>query len=231
MESRTVTKWESDGWELVSQTPRKLRTELTFRRPKPKTRWLPWVAGGAVLAGALAVIIVVGVVSERNAAPSSSPSAAPSESAVLPKASPSAAAPTTAPPVQPQDVALTPQNNSELAAVLALGDNCDPSIAAFAETYRGRTISFPGNVAVLGPHGGATTRYDILVGAGDFSETSASGPTFQFRDVNTTDDLHFVGTGPDTIGAGTNLDVTAQVDEYEASSCLFLLDPVSTAVR
>lgn len=33
MESRTVKKWEGDGWELVTQTPGKLQTELTFRRP------------------------------------------------------------------------------------------------------------------------------------------------------------------------------------------------------
>lgn len=71
----------------------------------------------------------------------------------------------------------------------------------------------------------------ILVGAGDFSETSAPGPAFQFRDVNTTGDLNFVGTTPETIGVGTNLDVTASVLHYEASSCLSLLDPVSTAVR
>lgn len=42
MESRTVKKWEADGWVLVSQTPGKLQTEITFRRPKPKSRRLVW---------------------------------------------------------------------------------------------------------------------------------------------------------------------------------------------
>ena len=231
MESRTVKKWESDGWEVISQTPGKLRTEFTFRRPKPKTRWILWAVGGAALAIVLAVIIIVGIIGEQNAAPFATPSAAPSESTVNPSESPSAEAPTAEPLPKSQDVALTPENNTELAAVLALTDYCDPSIGAFAETYRGLTIAFPGNIGAMAPHDGATTRYDILIGSGDFSETSAPGPAFQFRDVNTTYDLHFVGTTPDTIGVRTNLNVTAEVNRYEASSCLFLLDPVSTAVR
>ena len=227
MESRTVTKWESDGWELVSQTPGKLRTKFTFRRPTPKSRWLLWAIGGAAFAIVLTLIIVFGIIGERNAAPT----ATPGESSATPSESPSAAAPTAGPSPEPEDVTLTPENNAELAALLALTDYCDPSIAAFAETYRGQTIAFPGNIGAIGSHDGATTRYDTLIGAGDFSETSAPGPAFQFRDVNTTSDLRFVGTTPDTIGVGTNLNVTAEVLNYEASSCLFLLDPVSTAVR
>ena len=38
MESRTIEKWESEGWEVVSQVPAKIRTEITFRRPAPKSR-------------------------------------------------------------------------------------------------------------------------------------------------------------------------------------------------
>ncbi|WP_369597510.1 DUF4839 domain-containing protein [Rhodococcus sp. 06-1460-1B] len=71
----------------------------------------------------------------------------------------------------------------------------------------------------------------MLIGAGDFSETSAPGPAFQFRDVNTTDDLRWVGSVPDTIGVGANLSVTAEVNRYEERSCLFLLEPVATSVR
>lgn len=71
----------------------------------------------------------------------------------------------------------------------------------------------------------------LLIGAGDFSKTSASGPAFQFRDVNATSDLHYTGNMPDTIGVGTNLHVTAQVDEYEPNSCPFLLESVETAFR
>ncbi|MBB2976478.1 hypothetical protein FHX49_002053 [Microbacterium endophyticum] len=232
MEARTVAKWESEGWELVSQKPGKLQTEITFRRPKKKTRWVPWAVGGGVLAIALALIITFGVIGERNAALDATPSAAPSEPSVTTSeaATPEPTTPE-AEPTEEADVVLTPETNAELAALLILTDYCDPSIATFASTYRGQTIAFPGYIGALAPHDGATTRYDILIGAGDFSETSAPGPAFQFRDVNTTNDLNFAGAVPDTIGVGTNLNVTAEVGTYETSSCLFLLDPISTAVR
>jgi hypothetical protein len=238
MESRTVAKWEADGWELVSQSPGRLQTELTFRRPKPKSRTLLWAIVGGGVAIVLAIIIIIGVVGERNAPDNESPNAAiteaPSAAATesLPTPTESSSAEETAPPsAEPAAITLTSENNAELAALLTLTDYCDPSIAAFAAMYRGQTIEFPGYIGALGPHDGATTRYDILLSAGDFSETSAPGPAFQYRDVNTTSDLSFTGTTPDTIGVGTNLVVTAEVDEYEQNSCLFLLDPVATAVR
>lgn len=130
-----------------------------------------------------------------------------------------------------EDVTLTPENSADLAALLALSDYCDASIAEFADSYRGQTIAFPGNIAAMGPHGNAKTRFDILVGAGDYSETSAPGPAFQFRDVNTTYDLHYVGDTPGTIGVGTNLDITAEVLEYEPNTCLFLLEPIATSFQ
>lgn len=67
MESRTIKKCEGDGWELVTQIPGKLQTEVTFRRPKPKSRLLLWIIGGGVLALILATVITIGVISERNA--------------------------------------------------------------------------------------------------------------------------------------------------------------------
>ena len=35
MEARTRAKLEKEGWEFVSQTQGTVRSELTFRRPKP----------------------------------------------------------------------------------------------------------------------------------------------------------------------------------------------------
>lgn len=181
MESRTVTKWEADGRVLVSQTPGKLQTEITFRRPKPKSRRLVWAIGGGVLAVVFAVIITFGIIGERGATSPGTPSAVSSESPATPSASPSPdAAANTSPSSTPGDIAITPERNADLAALLTLTDYCDPSIAEFARTYRGQTISFPGSIGALTPHDGATTRYDILIGSGDFSETSAPGPAFQF---------------------------------------------------
>jgi hypothetical protein len=39
-EARSIAKWEKDGWELVSRTELPLlRTQLSFRRVKPKPPW------------------------------------------------------------------------------------------------------------------------------------------------------------------------------------------------
>ena len=126
---------------------------------------------------------------------------------------------------------LTVENSADLAALLAEPDYCADRIAAFAATYRGRVIEFDGNIAVMSRHGDSETRFDVLVYPGDYSETSVIGPAFQFRDVNY-QDLHLTGPDvPDSVGQGINLRITAEVGEYETSSCLFLLEPVSIEVR
>ncbi|MBY6687522.1 DUF4839 domain-containing protein [Rhodococcus sp. BP-149] len=236
-ESRTVAKWNRDGWEVVSQSPGTLRTEITFRRPAPKSHRTLLIIGGGVAAIAIAIIIGIGVVTENRGnqnGSDGSQSAAASESSVTNEQAPTGDVETVPVPVpvpKPSDVVLTAENTPVFAALLATTDYCSPDVAAFADANRGRTISFPGNVGAINPYEGASTRYLILINAGDYSETSAPGPAFQFRDVNTSNDLRWADPAPDTINVGTNLDVTAKVDRYEESSCLFLLDPVATAVR
>ncbi|WP_442577136.1 DUF4839 domain-containing protein [Microbacterium sp. F51-2R] len=232
MESRTIKKWQDDAWEVVSQTHGKLQTEITFRRPKPKSRRLLWIIGGAALALILGTVITIGVIGERNA-PAGTAEPATSSTQEAPEEEP-APEPTQAEPTPttaPAPAVLTPENSPEFASILALGDYCSPDIAAFATAHSGDTIAFPGYIGAINPHDRATTRYDILIGAGEYSETSAPGPAFQFRDVNTTNDMRWVGDVPDSVGVGTNLAVTAEVDRYEESSCLFVIEPVSTAVR
>lgn len=234
MESRTIAKWEAEGWEAVSQTAGRIQTEITFRRPAPRSRRLLWIVGGGVFTLVLAVIFAIGIIGERDTDSTETASSAPSEIAASreqPSPEATGTAMPTASPV-PDDVILTPENSPEFASMLALTDTCSPDIAAFAAAHRGQTISFPGSIVAMGPHDGARTRYDILINAGDFSETFAvPGPDFQFRDENTVGDLNWVGLVTDTIGVGTNLGVTAEVDRYEERSCLFLLDPVATTVR
>lgn len=231
-ESRTASKWEQQGWEVVSQTTGKLSAQLTIRRPKPKTPWR-WIAvGGGAFVIALTAITVIGVVNDQNnlAAPVETPATVaiePSAKSTTPAAAPSPE-PTSAEAVAPT---ITTASDPAFAAILALGDYCSPDIAAFAAEHAGQTIEFDANIGAMNSHNGASTRYDILLGAGDFSETSATGPAFQFRDVNTTSDLHYVGDVPDGIGVRDNLNVTAEILNYEPSSCLFLLEPVATSFR
>lgn len=49
MESRTSAKWEAQGWEVVSQPAGKISTELTIRRPKPKSPWLHYAGLDGVI--------------------------------------------------------------------------------------------------------------------------------------------------------------------------------------
>ena len=115
---------------------------------------------------------------------------------------------------------------------MAQQDYCSPEIASFAAKYAGAKLAFDGAIVAMAPHDGAKTRYDILVNQGDFSVTVAQpGPQFQFRDVNTISDLHYVGDVPDSIGVGAKLHVVASVDQYIDTQCLFLLKPVETSFR
>ncbi len=124
------------------------------------------------------------------------------------------------------------KTSKDLAALLKVGDNCASSVATFATKYAGRDIEFDGSITALLPHGSYKTRYDIGIGAGDKGDNTAFGPTFQFQNVNTTSDLHYVGAVPDNIGVGTKLHIVAEVGEYEGdNTCLFQLTPVSTKVR
>lgn len=64
-ESKTITRKQQEGWELVTQQEGRLRTTMTFRRPKPKTPWRLWAAGGAA-AVILAGIITLGALLEDD---------------------------------------------------------------------------------------------------------------------------------------------------------------------
>ncbi len=237
MEARTIAKWQMDGWELETQNQGPLRTELTFRRVKPKAPWRLWALAAAVMV----LVVIVGVVTERQGGGSTpEPSASPTEAAVVPSGKPSEDSPQepeateseAAPRQSATEEILTAGNNEDLAALLTVSDPGGAAVAAFAAHYQGRVISFDGNIAYMANHGDYETRYDILIGAGDFSETTMTGPNFQFRDVNTTYDLHLKGSNvPDFIGRGDNLRVVAEVVDYDSNSQLFFLEPVSTEVR
>lgn len=126
---------------------------------------------------------------------------------------------------------LTAENSSDLAALLVLKDECDEKVSQFATEYEGRTIKFDGSVLDLANHDSYKTRYDILIGAGDYSTTTQIGPSFKYRDVNFPD-LNFTGSErPDSVSTGDNLTFTAEVGEYLQETCLFLLSPVSTSSR
>lgn len=62
LEARTRAKLEKEGWEFVSQEQGTVRSELTFRRPKPKTPWKLIGAGGGLLALLAVGSLIIGAV-------------------------------------------------------------------------------------------------------------------------------------------------------------------------
>ncbi|MGH1561438.1 DUF4839 domain-containing protein [Mumia sp. DW29H23] len=149
-----------------------------------------------------------------------------------PDESPSTAHTPTAVPTPQLPAILTTKNNADLKALLALGDNCSNKVAKFARTYAGKTIEFSGSILAMQPHGNYETRFDFLIGAGDFDPNSATGPSFQFRDKNTVYDLHLEGKNiPEYVEVGQNYTFTAEVGEYNRNTCLFQLTPIETRTR
>lgn len=126
---------------------------------------------------------------------------------------------------------LNIDNCKDLASILAVKDNFDPSIKAFASKYEDSVIEFDGNVSYLSKHDGYDTRYDILVYAGDYNENSVVGPSFQFNDVGVYDlklDTLFL---EDIIHTGVNIHIVAKVMDFDENSGLFRLEPISVVVR
>ncbi|WIE82813.1 DUF4839 domain-containing protein [Curtobacterium sp. MCPF17_021] len=232
MESRTRTRWEQDGWELVSITQGRLQSQLEFRRPKKRIGRRTLLAVGAG-AAALVVVIVLGATGVFGGDEDVPAEAKASANSVAPSTEPAntAGSPSEPSPTTDTTEVITAENSPQFAALLQLTDTCDTSIAEFADESEGRTVRLDGSIAAMAPHDGAKSRYDILIGAGDFSETSAPGPAFQFNDVNTTYDMHYTGETPYGIGVGTNLAITAEVREYNADQCLLHLKPVETVFR
>lgn len=68
--TRTIAKWEGQGWELTGRTPGVVRAELTFRRARAKVSKKGALALAGVVA-ALGLIITVGAVTEGDDTPSS----------------------------------------------------------------------------------------------------------------------------------------------------------------
>lgn len=188
-------------------------------------------AAGAAVSAAPRVTV------DRTCSNSAEGTTTPASTTTAPSASPteepSEEPPTTSEPTNPtpESEVLTVGNNKELADLRKLGDNCSDKIGEFAAKYSGRTIRFDGSIGAMNQHESYRTRYDILIGFGH-DGTATRGPSFQFRNVNTTTDLHYKGTKiPDEIGPGDNLRITARVDEFIANQCLLLLEPVSTEFR
>lgn len=134
---------------------------------------------------------------------------------------------TTKPETEPTET-LTAENCPDLAALLAVRDPGDPSVSTFASKYSGQVIEFDGCVNAIQNHGEYTTRWDVLLGAGDFNENSALGPNFHLTDVSF---YNMNVSGGDSVYAGLNVHIVAKVGDYNPNSQLFELDIISMHIR
>lgn len=126
---------------------------------------------------------------------------------------------------------LTVENNADLATLLALSNPEDPFVSTFARQYSGRIIEFDACVHAIQNHGDYDTRYDILIGAGDFDENSMRGPNFRLTDVNAFDmDLDTLWL-EDELWVGRNIYIIAIVGEYDAGTSIFELDVIKVEIR
>ena len=105
-------------------------------------------------------------------------------------------------------------------------DPFDPSVAAFAEKYKGRTSEFDGNIAGTVPNE-KHPRYLLdymLVYGGDYSTESVSGPSFRFEGVMWSD-FHDGSVGlPLYVREGHNVHIKATVGSCNPESGIFKLD-------
>lgn len=129
---------------------------------------------------------------------------------------------------------ITIANNEEFSHII--NDSSDyEAYKKFAEKYQGEKIEFDANIANMNFHSNKKTRYDFLVFAGDYSEdgsTGVSGVPFQIRDKSAVNDFRFVGENiPDSIGEGTNINLIAEIVEYDSRGDLLIIKPVETRIR
>lgn len=244
-ESRSITKWEKDGWELVDQDHGKLQTTLNFRRPKAS---VPWALVGATAAAIVLIFAVVAGVAvalqsdDDGKEPTASPTTTTGTEIQEPSGTPepsdtvvSTQTPTPSPtePDEPDALeVITVDSTTDFAAALAVPTNCHQRLLRFSNEYSGRTIEFDGSIVDMANHGDYDTRYDILLAPGNKGPMSTVGPLFKYEDVNLVSDLGLTAPNvPEYIAAGDTFSFTAEVGEYNDDNCLFFLEPVETRVR
>ena len=220
LEAKSIEKMEKDGWELVTQDKGKLRTTLLFRKvkqPIPKQIILIGVAASLLLVTVISLGAIFGDKSSKTHAPEKN-SSEKIQSTPAPK------------PSENADEILTVENNSDLKMLLSnSNENTYEFWSAFFEKYKGRTISFDGNVAILEKNPDFKYTYDALIEAGNYSENSSTGAPF--RALRIVVPFGWNKTNQDDlIVQGTNLHVVARIWDFnEAQS--FDIKLISTTVR
>lgn len=132
-------------------------------------------------------------------------------------------------PTNAEEITITPDNNSDFAAVLANPQSDDADYSEFASSYDGLTIEFDAHVDYLQNYEDYDTRWEMLLSSGDWQgeNTVAPGPLFKIEDFN----LSEIGYTGESLQTGTNIHAIAKIEEYNAMQQLLYLDPVKITER
>ena len=141
------------------------------------------------------------------------------------------------------NLVLTVDNCEELKAMLTSDYDRDSSFAEFSKKHYGATIEFDGsidykdNYLIYNPFNGKTKvseyAYDILLSAGDYSDSEQDGPTFKMENIRSAD----VGGDaiskslPAFMSIGSNVRIRAEVGSYNEDTGIFELSLISIEER
>lgn len=140
---------------------------------------------------------------ERSCDDDETPEAAPTDEPtpeITPEGSPSTG---------PSTKTLTPKNNADLKAMLAVDDYCDEAIATFANQYAGRTIAFNGSVV--------NTDGGFNVAPGDEGPDTVVGPVIKVAGIAGSE--------------GDRFRFVVEVGRFNADQCTLFATDVSSSPR
>lgn len=130
-----------------------------------------------------------------------------------------------------QNQNLTAQNNQDFAKLVTLKDPSDSFVELFATNYKGQIIEFDGCILSMQYHENYRTRYDILLGCGNYDTNKVLGPNFHLTNVNATDMQLNTLYPEEIIYVGKNVHIIAKVISYNPNTTLFELDIISVTIR
>lgn len=123
---------------------------------------------------------------------------------------------------------LTTSNCTELATAMNEADPASPSMKAFSEKYKGRTIEFDGNVAVLSPHCTDASRFDMLILWRGFRRQFLQGPNPRIARIGPENIKAKDGYShlPSLFPIGSNVHSKAEIEDYsDTRESAFLTNP------
>lgn len=102
----------------------------------------------------------------------------------------------------------------------------DKEYDEYFKSLAGRTIEFDGSLLAIDKLEGKDTRYELMIGSGDYNETTSMGPVMKVKDTAYGD-----GLNESVTEVGQNVKVRAVVYFYDMDNSYLEINPVSIDVR